>query len=231
MLRWNKSCGHMTENEDIVAAQKQALSVAPQHGRNEFGKLRRSLPDMRVKAHIQRLSPIITPRPLPQTGLLCRRRQWASIKLAKQQKRTFFGFVPFRAILTRAFARGRCFVASLDVNFPLPSTTSRNKLTFPFRSKINIADADMLGGEEWENPSEEETRGRKKNYPGLRKNMGHSSELILAPIILLPSLHSFTLLSCRVRSARDHGSQSKSQASCSHVHTTSGGFVGFLKRY
>lgn len=39
-------------------------------------------------------------------------------------------------------------VAKLDVNFPLPSTTSRNKLTFPFRSRINIADADMLGGEE-----------------------------------------------------------------------------------
>lgn len=70
--------GHMTENEDTVAAQKQALSVAPQHGRNEFGKLRRSLPDMRVKAHIQRAhsaSVSYYHPPLPQTGLLCRRRQ------------------------------------------------------------------------------------------------------------------------------------------------------------
>lgn len=87
------------------------------------------------------------------------------------------------------FTRGRCSVARrLDVNFPLPSTTSRHKLTFPFRSRMNIADADMLGGEEWENPSEEE----KKNY------MGHSSELILAPIILsflsTPSLSSAAAL-------------------------------------
>lgn len=42
---------------------------------------------------------------------------------------------------------------------------------------------------------------REKNDLGLRRNVGHWSELILTPIILLP-LHSFTLLSRRVKSAR-----------------------------
>lgn len=136
--------------------------------------------------------------------------------------------MPIRVDLTRSYARSRCLVAKLDVNFPLPST-SRNKLTFPFRSRINIADADMLGGAEWENPSEKDTTERKKNYLGLRKNMGHSSELVLAPIILLP-LHSFTLLSRRVKSARGCGSSLRGQASCSNVNCTSGeNVLGFIE--
>lgn len=145
----------------------------------------------------------------PQTGLSCHCRQWASIKLLKQ-KRTFFSFVPFRGLL-----RGDVVVCYKQVlrreawrQLP-PSVNNKSKQTY---LPLQVQDKYRRRRHAWrwrgENPSEEARERERKKYLGLRKNMGHSSELILAPIILLP-LHSFTLLSRRVKSASGCGSPPK----------------------
>lgn len=77
-----------------------------------------------------------------------------------------------------------------------PSVNNKSKQTY---LPLQVQDKYRRRRHAWrwrgENPSDE---ARERiffyyYYLGLRKNMGHSSELILAPIILLP-LHSFTLL-------------------------------------
>lgn len=150
--------GHMTKYEGIVAAQKQALSVRFNTGETSLASwavLFLTCGSKRTFSVVL-LSP---PRKLGYRATADNERQLSCWnKSAHSSVSCHFG--GFYAG-TWSFAISRCFVAKLDVNFPLPSTTSRNKLTFPFRSRINIADADMLGGEEEKIQAKKPGRGKK----------------------------------------------------------------------
>lgn len=122
---------HITHNEEPHRCTRTSRVCTAEHQRNEFGKL--TLPGCSCavcSTRIQHFRPVL---PTNKAAVSTDRQQ--DLKTSSVQ--WHFGAI--------CHFCGRCFGCKPRCQLP-PSTRSRHKLTFPFRSRINIADADMLAG-------------------------------------------------------------------------------------